>query len=167
MTSATDVCKDLILLEKYKARDGKTFCNIFVHDVCSRLGLDKFKGLLANHMVDVMEQEPDEFFRLTDNYIAQLAANLGHLVIAGWKNPAGHPGHVAIVVKGALSYSGTYKAKVPNCANVGSKNFYGKPISYAFKLESKPTYWLWSPHDKEDKGEGEGLVGKRSLNQSC
>ncbi len=139
--SVSERCKIAVKLDQFKPRDGMTFCNVFVHYISCAYGCSEFEGLLANHIYDILDQREDLFLELEPDQ-AQLAANNNQLVIAAWKNPAGHPGHVCIVVKGELYWSKAFKDDVPVCANVGTSNFYGRPISYAFRSNQKPRYWM-------------------------
>lgn len=119
-----------------------TFCNQFVHYIATAYNCHMFEGKLANEMISLMMENGD-LFELQDPDQAQDWANKSKLVIAGWYNPKGHPGHVAIIVEGKLMWSKKHRDDVPLCANVGVNNFCGRPISFAFNKKMKPSYWLW------------------------
>ena len=104
---------------------------------------------MANDMITFMAEKPGPpGFILLDPDQAQEKANEHKLVIAGWFNPKGHPGHVAIIVEGKLIWSKSHRDDVPLCANVGVDNFCGRPVSYAFNKKMKPSYWLWKGGSK-------------------
>jgi hypothetical protein len=141
-----------VLNKKYKARDvtgdgkNETWCNYFVNDVAMQLGCEDFNGdpfpLLANAMVDFMDRDTHGWQEL-DPDEAQREANRGAFVLAGWKAHHTHHGHVCIVIPGKLTWSKQFGDDVPLCANVGTGNFYGRPVSYAFRQHMVPRYWMW------------------------
>lgn len=145
--------REAVRLDRFKSRDvtgdgaPETFCNYFVDHVAHEVGCDDFrpvKGgypMLANAMVMYMGANTDRWQEL-DPDEAQVEANFGHLVIAGWNNDNGH-GHVNIIIPGALTWSKQFGDDVPNCANVGPSNFFGRPVSYGFGKDMKPRYWKW------------------------
>lgn len=65
---------------------------------------------------------------------AQDGANCGKAVVAVLASETG--GHVAIILPGSLSHSGSWKLDVPNSASFFThnpgKSFSGKPLSYSF-----------------------------------
>ncbi len=142
------VCKQAVRLDKWKTHDvtgdgiNETFCNFFVNHVAESQGCKDFVGdkwpLLANQMVAWMSLR----WQMLDPDEAQEQANAGQLVIAGWSNKEKH-GHVAVVIPGNLTWSKSHHDDVPLCANVGINNFYGRPVSYAFKSSQKPQYFMW------------------------
>ena len=138
------------VLPEYRKKDvdgdGKddTLCNWFVNRVAQHVGCDELKGLLANQIVELLGQS----WILLDQDEAQEQANSGHLVIAGWANPAGH-GHVALVIPGKISWSRQFGDDVPNGANAGNTTFYGRPMSHGFRKNQKPCYWMWQGQPKE------------------
>lgn len=150
--------KSAVHLGRYQKRDvtgdgiAETWCNYFINDCCVALGIKVFDTKpwpkLANQMVEDMQREPHRWQEL-DPDEAQAEANRGALVIAGASNPKGS-GHVALIIPGALVWSKSFKDDAPNCANVGTSNFYGRPVSYAFKSSMKPRYWMWAG-EEEDK----------------
>jgi hypothetical protein len=123
---------------RYQAKDGNTYCNIFVTDVCRAMGfapshwVDPFgnpgkasKGnqeLNANRLINWFYDHGERYgWHPADREVALAAAERGHLVVAAWKNPLPtRPGHVAIVLP-----EGTI-------AQAGAKNFVGYVISEGF-----------------------------------
>jgi hypothetical protein len=65
---------------------------------------------------------------------AQESANCGRAVVAVFSSDTG--GHVAIILPGKLSHSGSWKLDVPSAASFFThnpqKSFAGKPLSYSF-----------------------------------
>ncbi len=65
---------------------------------------------------------------------AQASANCGRAAVAVLSSETG--GHVAIILPGKLSHSGSWKLDVPNSASFFAhnpqKSFAGKPLSYSF-----------------------------------
>ena len=101
------------------ARDGQTFCNVFVHRVLSDLGYTKFTGFLANQIFDFCSQTPDwVLVNIDDSY------DLCHKDIFVLAAERGAPhGHVAIVYPSKLNtYSGKWSRYAPQVASVGKKN---------------------------------------------
>ena len=150
MTLIDRICKEEIVKKKYEARDGLTFCNVFVNKVSERVGCRKFKGLLANQIVDKMWKLEGAFLPVNAPAAASFAT-AGFLVIAGWKNKKDASGHVAVCTTGKLFWSNAMQLEVPYVASVGRKNFYGKPASFAFTKHSKPSYFVWigMPHEEK------------------
>jgi hypothetical protein len=123
---------------RYQAKDGKTYCNIFVTDVCRAMGFAPshwvdtagnpakaglpHRELTANSMVDWFRNQGQRFgWDEVDRDTALDAAERGHLVVVAWQNPLrAHPGHVAIVLP-----EGTI-------AQAGAKNFVGYTIREGF-----------------------------------
>ncbi len=146
-----EVCKALVHLDKYVKRnvDGvpgdETFCNWFVNDVALAIGCPEFDGdpwpLKANVIVKNIDNNPARW-QPADPDEAQDSANEGKFVISGWANKEGH-GHVNVIIPGKLVWSNQFQAEIPNCANVGSSNFFGKPVSYGYGKHMKPRYWIW------------------------
>lgn len=140
------------VLHEYRARDVDgdgdldTLCNLFVRRVAEGVGCQELDKMLANSIVHHCEKrwvalDPDE---------AQDQANQGRLVIAGWANPTGGHGHVAVIIKGNLGWSKSFEDDVPMCANAGTSIFYGRPVSYAFKASQKPSYYMWPGESQEE-----------------
>lgn len=106
-----------------------TFCNYAVDYVAAKMGYTKFKGLLANKIVQEMRTNGDWLQIQSD--VAQYHANQGALVIAGAiESPHGH---VAIVRPGLLTTSGKWDSdKVPKILNIGKDVFLDKGVSWGF-----------------------------------
>lgn len=123
--------------------DGKpgleTFCNLAVNYVCSRMGYEKFKGMVANQIVDYMKRKPEEWepVKMAD---AQAFANDGRLLLAGAQE-APH-GHVTVLRPGIEEYSGKWSAKVPKTVDVGGGSEIGKSLAYAFGGPKPPEIWM-------------------------
>lgn len=118
--------------------NGTTFCNKFIHSICGGLGYDKFKGLLANEIVDIMSDTKNGWISVSES-VAQDHANTGVIVIAG-RRMTKH-GHINIIIPGIMEKSPSWERLVPKCANVGGSVFIGKRISFAFRKEDPPEYF--------------------------
>lgn len=123
---------------EYQPRDGVTYCNMFVSDVCDIYGFRGFRKMLANQICDALQTSND----WTEINIekAQELANGGTLIIAAIRG-AEH-GHVNIICPGRPKYSGRW-GEVPTVANVGKDNFIGKGINWAFS--DMPKLYAWKP----------------------
>lgn len=120
--------------------DGKadvTHCNQSVNHVCGRLGYEKFKGMVANQIIDFMRRSDDwKKIELED---AQSFANEGRLVIAGAM--AEPHGHVVIIRPGLEELSAKWNSKkVPKASHVGANSCIGKSLAWAFK--DIPELWV-------------------------
>lgn len=105
----------------------ETWCNVLVQDVCEAMSVNIPRRMRANELVkwlaspsaaafdwEVLDASVDEAFDV--DHVAQRMADEGQLVVAGWVNPTGGPGHVAIVIP-SLDESGVW------IAQAGSTNF--------------------------------------------
>jgi len=119
---------------------GVTHCNEAVNFVAYRMGYSGFSGLMANDICDKLDKAED--WKLTTPVGAQLAANQGSLVVAAWKNPAGH-GHVCIVRPGNPVPSPDWGMQAPKIMNIGKVNFLDKPASFAFTKLEMPRFFIW------------------------
>lgn len=128
-------------VEKYGSKDvtgdgiPETFCNQAVQYVTSGMGYSKLGGMTANAIVDFMVSSED--WLRCDAALAQQAANIGHLAVAGAK--AEPHGHVAVCYPGELGRSAKWQKAVSVVANVGKENFI-KGANFAFKEE--PMYFV-------------------------
>ena len=95
---------------------GTTWCNVYVTDFIRLMGVPapthwvmqdgspaavgKGLELRANAMLDWFDKHGGRYgWMSADSATAQAAAERGHLVVVGWKNPRPpNPGHVAIVL---------------------------------------------------------------------
>lgn len=116
----------------------ETFCNYFTSSVAQAFAYQKIFGKSANDIYDFVSAPANGWTKI-DGTIAQSHANDGCLVIAAWKNPTGH-GHVNVICPGVMQQSGSYGHAAPKCVNVGRDVFFGRRISFAFKIE--PDYFV-------------------------
>lgn len=151
---------------RYVPRDGKTFCNVFVTDVCLATGAATPQppySLTANQHVDWLGSAPakKQGWKEVSAEEAQKQANSGKTVVAGWKNPkANESGHVAIVRPGTCD-----PVNGPTIANVGGdpgsatkpptpNNFEKGPLTKGFSASSgaKPSevkYFVYEAPEKK------------------
>lgn len=126
-----------------KDTDGKpgleTMCNLAVNYVCSRLGYDKFKGMVANQIVDYMRRKPEEW-EPVEMSRAQDLANEGRLLLAGIQEDI--HGHVVVIRPGIEEFSGKWSARAPKAGNVGATSAMGKSIAWAFGGPTPPEIWM-------------------------
>ncbi|HEA21457.1 MAG TPA: hypothetical protein ENH87_11115 [Pricia antarctica] len=121
--------------EKVRASGVATYCNLFVSGICGFYKYDKFLGLLANDIIEVIEN--DKEWDDSKNPVltkgmgkAQHFANQGCVVLAYSKGE--EHGHVCIIRPGLMVYSNKWKMWVPKCVSIGKNNFTGKGINWAF-----------------------------------
>jgi hypothetical protein len=131
---------------KTAENERQTFCNYFVREVCKWFGWSNFESPdrdQAGEITRYMRSHPQQWQKLAVqdgspdyNKAAQLASE-GCLIVAGQENPTPPPtGHVAVITpQGGTIYSPSWKKTVPFAANVGGKNWCGKPLSQGFKTE--------------------------------
>jgi len=137
----------------------RTWCNVGVHEICSRMGINDFsdekgKGAIcANAIVewcvgDGSWMEVKTKDGKPDHEEANRLACNGVVVIAG-KKQFPH-GHVAVVYPGGMVKSGGWGAWVPRVANIGKdKEPRAAGLNWAFSVkESMPSYYC----RKEDVG---------------
>lgn len=123
---------------EYIPKDGITYCNAYVNEVCESYGYKGFLGMLANDMIDLMSKDPAWTPVAMEK--CQAMANEGVLLVAGVKqNPHGH---VVVLCPGKEKTSGRW-GRVPSCANVGIENFIGKGINWSFS--TFPICFAWRP----------------------
>lgn len=123
---------------EYQPRDGVTYCNKYVAEVCESMGFKSMNGLLANEIVDLISASPN--WSEVPPEKCQDLANGGTLIVAGLKGD--QHGHVNIVCPGRPKTSGRW-GSVPTCANVGKDVFIGKGINWAFS--DMPKFWAYRP----------------------
>lgn len=139
-----------------EAIDDRTPCNVFVKNVLKGVfNIADFSGfpVLANEISDYLANNPGLWEHLGNGSsqqaltLAQAEANNGNPVIAVWKNPnPAKPGHVAIIILGTLTYSGTWGRFVPNAAQTRLGDFFGdtsgvwigRPLSNSFGGNKAP-----------------------------
>lgn len=130
---------------RYQSRDvtgdghAETFCNIFAQDVSEAMGAPLPRRMLANATVAWLDAEAtrdaSEWLRV-DAWEAQRSADKGELAIAGWVNPAGGPGHLAVGVP-SLGEAGWWVAQA------GRTNFTRAPVASGFGVY--PVSWFIHP----------------------
>lgn len=92
---------------------------------------------LANEIIDIMAR--DSLWRKTGLVFAQNKANQGYLSVAGEKKKP--HGHVCVIRPGNFVYSQKWGYYCPKVMNIGSKNFMGLGLNYAFK--KIPEIWVF------------------------
>lgn len=119
-----------------------TWCNKAVNEVATALGYTKFKGKLANEIIDLLEKECEtrEWEKVEIGFSC-VRVNEGNLVVAGLKNPGGH-GHVCIVRPGNPDYSPKWNCGVPKVMNIGTDVFIDSNLAWAFG--GKPNVYVWN-----------------------
>jgi len=100
--------------KKYIAKDGKTFCNLYVNNVLKLHGVD-IPLKLANDMIVDIEAKGEQ---LT---LAEVKKCTDRLIVACQVNKDSH-GHVAIIAYDGFVYSNKWLLMVPKVYNVGNKN---------------------------------------------
>ena len=79
---------------------------------------------------------------------AQAAANEGHPVVAVYFGQGKDPLHVAVIVPGSLTLSGSWGMQVPNSISLPDfepdHSFIGKPLSYAFEKRNLLSLKIYS-----------------------
>ena len=124
--------------KNFSPQEGTTFCNVAVNYIAQRVGYEALQGKIANEIVDFLAASRD-WLKIEPD-VAQYHANNGGLVIAGWKNLAGH-GHVAVVRPGEFATSAKLKSdKVPKVLNIGTTIALDKGANYAFG--EMPNYFV-------------------------
>lgn len=105
---------------------GWTHCNLAVERFAQLLQAPFPSGLLANDQVAWLEELRHGWMRCTPAE-AQAAADAGHVVIVGWKNPdpGGH-GHIAAVLPSQPGRAGIW------IAQAGSRNYNAAPVTAGF-----------------------------------
>lgn len=122
----------------YLPGNNTTHCNQFVAEVSRYCGFKGLEGLSTNEIVDLVSKH-DQWSEVAMDK-AQDLANEGTLIIAGLK---GSPhGHVNVICPGKMKTSGRW-IKVPSVANVGTKNFIGTGLNWAFS--DLPKLWAYRP----------------------
>jgi len=123
---------------EYQPKDGSTFCNKYVAEVCAAYGFKGMNDLLANEIIELISGSTNWSEVPLDK--CQDLANAGSLVVACLR---GEPhGHVNVICPGKPKTSGRW-GSVPSCANVGKDVFIGKGINWAFS--DLPRFFAWRP----------------------
>lgn len=129
------------------ARDGNTwtFCNRATHEVAWKFARYwGFEMLLANAMIDKMENDP-QWTKVKEGIWAAEYARSGGFAVACQRGEK--HGHIAVVRPEPNKYSHSWHKPVPILNNVGRKNGIMR-ASEAFKTE--PDYWIFKKKT-EDK----------------
>lgn len=104
----------------------ETFCNLLVQDVCEAMSVLVPRGIRANTLIawlgDQAERRAETGWEVVDEHVAQAMADTGQLVVAGWVNETGGPGHVAIVIP-SLEDAGEPRSGDVFIAQAGRVNF--------------------------------------------
>lgn len=129
---------------RHLARDGFTFCNIFLWDVTRAMGAEVphwidssgdiavpfspgAQELTINAGVDWLNRHGDTHgWSPASEEQAQESANLGRLGVVVWKNPTGGHGHTAIIRPGSITNDG------PLIAQAGRRNFNAGRLQQGF-----------------------------------
>lgn len=114
---------------RYRKRDGKTFCNIFLWDVTRALACEiphwwGTRELSANDVAIWLAAHGEDFgwHRIKTADLAAKRADLGHPTVAAWHNGSG-TGHVAVVIPGEDPVS---------IAQAGVVNLWDVPLEKGF-----------------------------------
>lgn|SRR3990167_5497678 len=132
----TRVCRAAFENEALLPRDGMTFCNQAVNFIAEQYGYTKYKGLLANQMIDLMRQ--DHHWQSVGLGEAQAAANRGELAVLGIQEQP--HGHVCVVRPGVAVKSGKWQDQAPIVVNIGVANSWDKTANFIFT--TKPEAWV-------------------------
>lgn len=108
--------------ERYRPRNGVTYCNIFAQDVmvamCAPLPSKTANAIIA----DLRMGAVSGWKQVTED-VARANANAGKPTLVTWYNDAGPRGHIAVV---------RVSPKNIEIANVGRANFARGPIQLGF-----------------------------------
>ncbi len=133
----------LARLKCFEARGATTFCNEFLQAASFLWGCLDLSGKLIRDIHLCVKGLPTRW-KPAGMAEAQLAANQGRLVIALWSDEAPQGDHGCIIAPGKLESSGTWGMEVPQAANVGKDNFFGKKLSFAFPANQRPEFYIWT-----------------------
>lgn len=140
---------------RYRPRDGKTYCNIFVWDVTSAMNVeiphwttDDGRPALpttagaARRNVNAMYEWLQNIgsadgWRQVTAHEAQECANRGEPAVAIWRNPSGSNGHIAMIRPGLIGEKG------PAAAQAGNVCFIHGQVADGFP-DHQPEYWTHS-----------------------
>lgn len=123
-----------------------THCNRFVALCANEVGCNQLGApdeWTANEIISRIEQLVLKglAWREVDPAEAQRIANLHQLVVAGAKQEP--HGHVCLVIPGEMGWSKKHQSDMPQVANAGADNFYGRLASFAFPPDLPPRFWAW------------------------
>lgn len=135
-----EICDEIIIDKRFLPRDGKTYCNIALVEICGYFECLDFVGMMANQIVEFLMDGPKKW-SLSSGERAARHALKGGLAVAVKKYP-GH-GHVAAIYPRECEMSGSWKKLVPFLANVGRVNGIMK-CSEAFPVNGgEPSYFTY------------------------
>ncbi len=130
------------LVAAFDPHGAETYCNFFLHSCASAFGArgffstEKNRVLMANEMVDFLKVNQGQWKKFSGDYksLVQDLCTSPMLAVAAQK--ADIHGHVCILTpEPVLIQSGKWGKDVPQAANVGKTNFYGKGLNFAFGKE--------------------------------
>ena len=106
----------------------ETFCNLFAQDVAEAMSVLLPRNTRANQIIAWLEEQAAEpsitGWEHVDEHTAQAMADQGQLVLVGWVNPTGGPGHIAVVVPSLAGHQfGTPESDDVFIAQAGTTNF--------------------------------------------
>lgn len=131
------------LVMAFNPEGGLTFCNYFLHSVACAFGVRGFfdnkmnRVLMANEMYGRLKSGEIKGFKFFTGDYKSLVQDMcisPLLVIAAQVGEI--HGHVCVLApEKELVQSFKWKKAVPQVANVGKTNFYGKGLNFAFATE--------------------------------
>ena len=131
---------DVLLNERYHAREGLTFCNIFVWDVTRAMSCEiphwwLSHELNANAVYDWLRVSgPAYGWQPCTADEAAASASKGEPAVVVWKNMTGKSGHIAVVVPTPAGAEGVH------IAQAGATNFPLGAVGHGFG--NRPVrYW--------------------------
>lgn len=147
--------------DKYLPGDGKTWCNIFASDVASSMGAELPRAIRQNgKVVDYMQANemvawlngsynafdvptgPDVGWQSVDAATAAQMANDGHVVVAGWINPTGGHGHMAVVRPGSDTSGNLSGIRI---AQAGRHNYENATLTQGFGKKANDVQFFVYP----------------------
>ena len=132
-----ELCDKHINAQDLIARDGLTFCNIFVQRVFHDLNYFGLKNKTANEIFNFCSEEITKWDKINAaNAIEKVIDD--YFIIASIKDDP--HGHVAIVYPDHSIFSGKWGEYCPIVASVGKKNGI-MGANYAFS--ERPSYFLY------------------------
>lgn len=116
----------------------KAYCNVGVREVYKSLtGLNDLNNKNANNMVQYWIGNSSKWIPIQLNE-AQLYANMGYLVVAGWINPSSGSGHVVVIVPGEGVFRERWGEIVPCVMDTGENmRSISQPLSQSFGISKK------------------------------
>lgn len=122
--------------KRYRPRDGKTFCNIYIWDVTRALGCEIPHWLgttgarietTCNMLLPwLLNAGRTEGWREVDELSTGIHTAEGGPAVAIWRNPTGKPGHIALVLPDTDTSTST------RIAQAGARCLFDAPITEGF-----------------------------------